>query len=541
MRNRTSRTVVAFAAGAALLLAAACGGGGEDNESGGSSDALVFGTSESFTGADPAGDYSLPWSLILANTGQNLLWIPPGGSQPEPQLAKQCDWEDEVTYTCTLKPDLKFSDGSDLTSEDVKFSMDRQVEMQEPTGPWTLFKQVDEKSGDVTEGVESTEAPDPQTVTFNLAKPDATWPHRLTHAGASIVPKGEYSATEVRSKDFIGAGPYVVTKWQPSSQIVLEKNEHYTGDIEMKNDQVVIQKYKSEASLKNAVENGSVQVAYRTLTPTMVADMEKNGADKGVEIVKGDGVGISYLVFNQNKGAFKDEAVRQAAAYLIDREHIASDVYDDTVKPLYTMVPDIYEGSVPAFEERYGSEPNPAEAKKVLKDAGIETPVKTTLYYNTDHYGETSADMYVALEDQLEAGGVFDIKLDTDAYDLYSEQYPTGAYEGFQLGWYPDFPDPDNYVQPFFASGNFLGEGQGYSNPEMDRMLGQERKIADDEEKRSDVFAEIQKLAAEEVPTLPIWQDEMIAAVREGVTGVEDTFDTAYTFRFWLVDVSEAQ
>ncbi|MEQ4206572.1 ABC transporter substrate-binding protein [Actinopolymorpha sp. B17G11] len=539
MRPSTSRRVKALAAGSTLLLAlAACGGGDDGGTDSGSESAedkapLVFGTTDAFGTVDPAGSYDNPGWEILYNTAQTLLSIPPGGTTPEPDAAQKCDFSDPKTYTCTLKKDLTFSDGSKLTAEDVKFTFDRMLKIADPNGPSSIF----------ADQLDSTEVKDPQTVVFHLKFADSTWPFRLTTGAASIVPDEKYPGDklqEMGNDTIIGSGVYKVTKFDPSQQIVLEPNENYSGDKKLANGKVLVQIYKDEASLKSAVESNEVQVAYRSLAPTLLKDLETNGADKGVSVVKGDGTGIQYLTFNTKKGPFAKKEVRQAAAALLDRQTIATQVYNDTVTPLYTMVPEGLPGHDEAFKTSFGEEPDAAKAKSLLEDAGATTPVKATLWYSPDHYGEASADMFSEIERQLEAGGLFEISLKSAAWEQYKTDYAAGAYDGWQLGWYPDFPDTDNYLSPFYATENFIGDGYGYSNPKVDDLLTQEKSTADQTEREA-LFKELQTIAAEDAPVIPLWQDSMIAAVRDGVTGVEDTFDPLYTFRFWLVDTSKAE
>jgi peptide/nickel transport system substrate-binding protein len=534
MRHSTSRKVFALAAGVALVVAAAACGGDDGN--GGSSDTqtkqvpLIFGTTENFVGADPASSYDWPSSLLLTNTSQTLLEIPAGGNEPSPDVAESCQFDDPKTYTCKLKSGLKFSDGSALDSADVKFSMDRLIGIAHDQGPSSIYEP----------SLASTEAPDPTTVTFKLKYPDATWPMRLTYGGTAIVPSDKYSDTTIQTKDFIGSGPYKIAKFDPSQQIVLEENTNYTGANKPIHKQVIIQKFKDEAALKSAVENNEVQVAFRTLSPTLISDLEKNGAKKGVKVLKGDGVGISYVVFNMLNGPFKQKEVRQAFAYLIDRNVIANDIYDGTVDPLYTMVPSAFAGSTESFKTKYGEAPDAAKARALLQQAGVAIPVKAQLWWNPDHYGQTSADMYAEIERQLEKDKLFDISLQNAAWDRYREDYPKGVYPAFQLGWYPDFPDADNYLSPFYQTGNFMEKGSGYTSKAMDKLLTDERSISDPA-KREPLIQQAQALGAEDVPTLPIWQDKMIAATRDGVTGVEKTFDAANQIRFWLIDATKAK
>ena len=101
-----------------------------------------------------------------------------------------------MTYECTLKDGLKFSDGSDLTAEDVKFSFDRNVEIADPHGASSLLANM-----------KSIEAPDDKTVVFNLKAPDATWPFVLTTALVAIVPRTSTRPTSSsRHDEVIGSG-----------------------------------------------------------------------------------------------------------------------------------------------------------------------------------------------------------------------------------------------------------------------------------------------------------------------------------------------
>ncbi len=540
MRPSTNRRLRALAAGSTLVLAlAACGGGsGDGASSSGGTEAndkapLVFGTTDAFGTVDPSGSYDNPGWEILYNSAQTLLSIPPGGTDPEPDAAQKCEFSDPKTYTCTMPKGRTFSDGSPLTSKDVKFTFDRMLKIADPNGPSSIF----------ADQLESTEAPNPETVTFHLKIADATWPFRLTTGAASIVPDEKYPADKLqpmKNGNIIGSGIYKVTKYDPSQQIVLEPNEKYAGNKKLANGKVLVQVYKDEASLKSAVESGEVQVAYRSLSPTLLKDLETNGAAKKVKVVKGDGTGIQYLTFNTKKGPFAKKEVRQAAAALIDRAEIASSVYNDTVTPLYTMVPKGLPGHQETFKTTFGEQPDAAKAKSLLQKAGVKTPVSAQLWFSPDHYGEASADMYAEIKRQLEASGLFKIALKSASWEQYKADYAAGAYSGWQLGWYPDFPDTDNYLSPFYATNNFIGDGYGYSNKKVDQLLTKE-KSASDQAERQAAFEEIQAVAVEDVPVIPLWQDSMIAAVREGVTGVEKTFDPLYTFRFWLVDTSKAQ
>ena len=128
----------------------------------GNADTVILGTTDKVVSLDPAGAYDLGSQQLIGNMYQNLLSVPAGGNKPEPDAAESCDFTDPKTYVCKLKPDLKFSSGDPLTSEDVKFSLDRMLKIADPSGPSSLLASLD-----------SVEATDPTTVTMNLKKADA--------------------------------------------------------------------------------------------------------------------------------------------------------------------------------------------------------------------------------------------------------------------------------------------------------------------------------------------------------------------------------
>lgn len=537
MRARDFRVVGVIAAAGALTLAA-CGeddgdGGGDGGGGEAGGPVVVIGTTDTVTNIDPAGEFDSPSNNIVDSLYQKLLSIPPGETVPEPQAAESCDWTDDVTYTCTLKEGLQFSDGSDLTAEDVVHSFERQLTIQHESGGWTLMGGINPENGG------SVEATDDLTVVFNLAEPDATFPLVLSAPNmGSIVPSDTYAADALQPNDqVIGSGPYVIGEFDPSQQITLEPNENYNGDRPVNNGGVIIQKFDQQSALKQAIEEGSVDIAYRSLGVTDTADLRENGAERGVEVVEGEGTEINYMVMQTGRPPLDDVAVRQAIAQIIDREVIADSIYQGTVTPLYGPIPDGLDGHKPSFQERYG-EPDPAAAEQILNDAGVETPVAFDLWWMPDRYGEEIGDMYAEIERQLEDTGLFDVTLESESWESYSETFSDGTKDAFDLGWFPDFPDSSNYLTGFYASDdrNFLNAG--YSNPDMDAIID-EILVSTDQERRIELAEQASDIVAEDVPIIQLWQRNQLAYVREGVEGVADTLDPSFTFRFYMVSAPE--
>jgi peptide/nickel transport system substrate-binding protein len=219
-------------------------------------------------------------------------------------------------------------------------------------------------------------------------------------------------------------------------------------------------------------------------------------------------------------------------AQTIDRQSIADNVYNGTVKPLYSMIPSSLPYHTDAFKDKYGEAPDVDAAKGILDDAGVKSPVDLEVWWTPSHYGPSSGDEYAEIKRQLDESGLFNVTLKSTEWNQYSEAAFTDKYPTYQLGWFPDYPDPDDYVGNFVSNTSFLNIH--YDNPEIQKLLAEEKASTDDAV-RQKAFEQIQTISAEDAPNIPIWEGDQVAAVRDGVEGVEDTFDPAFIFRFWLI------
>ena len=183
------------------------------------------------------------------------------------------------------------------------------------------------------------------------------------------------------------------------------------------------------------------------------------------------------------------------------------------------MVPQGVEFATKAFADAYGEAPDPAAAKQALESAGLKTPVPLEVWWTPSHYGTSSGDEYAEIKRQLDDSGLFDVSLKSTEWNQYSTAAFTNKYPTYQLGWFPDYPDADDYTASFYAPDSFLNVG--YDNAEMNKLLAEE-KGSDDPAVRTKAFERIQQIGAEEAPTVPIWQADQVAAVRDGVSGVEE-------------------
>jgi len=525
--------------GISALALTGCTSASEDSNSGGSGESsapITLGTTDKVTSLDPAGSYDNGSFMVMNQIFPFLLNSEPGSPEPSMSLAESAEFTTPTEYTVKLKSGLKWANGHDLDSKDVKFTFDRQLKIADPNGPSSLLGNV-----------ESIEAPDATTVVFKLkVGNDQTFPQVLTSPVGPIVDDEVFPADKlledqkiVEGKAF--GGQYVIDSYSKNNLISFSANDSYAGVLgKPANSKAAIKYYADANNLKLEVQEGKIDVAWRSLTPT---DIEDLGKDENLAVHKGPGGELRYIVFNFDtmpygaKTADADEAkslaVRQAAAHLVDREAIAKNVYKDTYTPAYSYVPQGFTGAAEPLKDLYGTDgkPDAAKAKKVLEDAGVDTPVKLALQYNPDHYGPNSGDEYALVEKQLEADGLFDVDLKSTEWVTYQKQRVTD-YPAYQLGWFPDYSDADNYLSPFFAKDNFLSNN--YDNPEVDKLIADQRGMTDAGE-RTAAIGKLQTMVAEDLSTLPLLQGSQVAVAGKDVKDVDKTLDASFKFRLGVL------
>ncbi|MCU6481657.1 ABC transporter substrate-binding protein [Arthrobacter sp. A2-55] len=537
------RSVIAVA-GISVLALTACtgpaGGGGSTNGAGAGTTGgpIIVGTTDKVTFLDPAGSYDNGSFMVMNQIYPFLLNSAPGSADPKPDIAVSASFTSPTEYTVKLKPGLKWANGSALDSKDVKFSFDRMLKINDQNGPASLLGNL-----------ESVSAPDATTVVFKLKLGnDQTFPQVLTSPAAPIVDDTVFSPTKVTDDDTIikgksFAGQFTIDTYKKNELIAFKKNPDYQGLLgPAKSDAVTMKYYADSTNLKLDVQKGNIDVAWRSLTAT---DIDSLKADKNVRVDIGPGGEIRYIVFNFDTMPFgaksatpdaaKALAVRQAMADSIDRAAIANQVYKGTYLPLYSYVPAGFTGAAEPLKADYGDgngAPDVAKAKKTLADAGVTGPVTLDLQYNPDHYGSSSGDEYAAIKSQLEATGLFKVNLQSTEWVSYSKQRTADAYPLYQLGWFPDYSDADNYLTPFFSKDNFLKNH--YSNDAIQKLIS-EQLVTNDKAKRTKLIEDIQAAEAKDLSTLPLLQGAQVAVSNAKVNGTKDTLDASFKFRLGVL------
>ncbi|MGW8353623.1 ABC transporter substrate-binding protein [Streptomyces wedmorensis] len=517
MFNRTS--LQAAAALVSISLVSGCGVFSDSDSAG--DQRIVIGTTSSPTTLDPAAAWDNSWELFR-NVFQTLVSFPTGSTTPQSDAA-DCKFSDTSSrvFECKLIEGLTFSNGHKLDAKAVQYSIERIRTIDQEGGPNGMLGSLDkiETVGD-------------RTVVFRLNKPDATFPYVLATPAMSLVDPAEYPADKLRKDGkVVGSGPYVLDSYEERKTAELTKNPSYKGFADRKNGGVTIRYFDDSDAMVAALKKDEIDATYRGLTAEEVIGLQDDKPEnKGLQLVESTGADIRYLVFNANDPSVAKLPVRKAIAQLVDRDELVNKVYQGTAEPLYSMVPKGVAAHTTKFFDRFGS-PSASKAKKILRDAGIDEPVELTFWYTTDRYGSSTAAEFAELKRQLEEQGLFKITIQGKPWKEFQEGYQKGQYPVFGRGWFPDFPDPDNFVAPFVGKENVLGTP--YISPRITNELLPKSRRDSDRGTVTDEFVEAQEIMVQDVRLLPLWQGKLYIAAGEDIGGGERALDPQTVMQLW--------
>ncbi len=515
-----SDTTTTTAAPAATTTTAAPVAAVCPSETGGGT--VVIGTTDAIASLDAADAYAVRDWEVLKSFGEPLLkWVPGSADQLQLGIAESMPVasEDGLTWTVTLKENLTFGDGTPITAELVATQLTRLLTISE-TGP----NQVGLTLGNPY--VDSIEAVDERTLQFNLPAPIAFFLQLL--ASASYIPANPATFPEDELNVFptpplTGTGPWIVTEIVTDESMTLEPNPNYHGD-QPKVDRVIVRQFADPQSMALAVQSGEIDIAWRILGAELANELGEIDGLNSVVVPSGP---IRYLIINHVLEPTNDPNVRKAIAAVIDRDELSDVIFGGAVDPRFSQVPPGFLGATEAFEDLYGS-PDLDAARAFLEASGYSEDNKLQLpvWYPPEHYGATTADGVLLVVQQLEATGMIDVEVNAQEWGTYvgaltsGEDYPVGV-----LGWFYDFPDPENYLQPFIENGGLgtmVTAKDGPITPgvseELLTLLTASRTETDIDA-RAAILEDLQAVYADEVVTVPLWIEPEFIVYRDGICG----------------------
>lgn len=539
-RRRSWRRVVQFVALFSLCFGVALGCAGNNQPAAeaptgaDSNGRISLGTTLTARTLDPADAYETFPGILLQNLGDRLYTYTPGTTDLVPQLATEMPTlsEDGLTYTIPLRQDVTLHDDTPFTAEVMAFSIQRFME----NGGRPAYL--------LSEKIQSVEATGDYELTITLSAPFAAFPALLSFSGITPVSPASYDigSGQFNPDSFVGSGPYKLASFA-SDAIKLDVNENYWGEAPA-NQGIDIQIFTSPANLYNTFQTGGLDVAYQTLDPEQIASLEREASSGGWSVIEGGTNVINYMSLNRRIEPMDDVRVRQAIAAMVDRPLLNERVFQGQAEPLYSLIPPSFEVSQPVFRDSLG-DGNFEKARELLTEAGFSetNPLTVEIWYPSASTIRSivANTLKESIETALPGLVIVDVQ-NTEGATLW-QNVGQGIYPIILSNWYPDYNDPDTFLQPFLGcetgsveagceEGASQANGSFFYSAEANDLIAQQR-AEQDPTARQAIIAELQTMMVEEVPYVPLWQNKDYVFAQGGVGGV--AIEPSQQFLLWRI------
>ncbi|CDN51337.1 ABC transporter substrate-binding protein [Neorhizobium galegae] len=406
--------------------------------------------------------------------------------ESKPDLAESWENPNPTTWVFKLRPNLKFSDGSPLTSADVVFTFST-----------ILNKDFNAPQRALYTPISAVEAIDAQTVKFTLSAPYAPL---LSYLDIGIVSKALVEGgTDIALKP-VGAGPMKFASWTRGSAIQLEPNPNYWGE-KPKADKVNIKIIGDGSARAQAFEAGDLDIIQSPLAPQ---DIKRLQADKRFGAVVQPGLGVTYINFNTKDPLLSSPKMRQAFSMLIDQKTIVNDIFQGVDAVASSIIlPSSWAYSKDIRQPGFDIE----GAKKLFKEEGwadtngdgiLDKGGKPlTIVLSTHSEDSNRVQTIEFMQANFQAAGV-EAKTQISDWPSFSTNYvQKSQHQIALLGWL-NIVDPDRLLFAQLTTGGSTNWG-GYSNPAVDDLLKQGRS-ATSQADRTAAYQKAATLLASELP-----------------------------------------
>lgn len=483
---------------AAASMLAACGGAGAA-DSGSKKKVLRFAQSNAKQGLDMQKSTNSGSSSIADCIFESpLRWTE--DNELVPCLLKEIPTfeADGVTLHCELKPNIKFHDGSTLTSADVKYSFERMFKPEtggKSTYMYDLIKGAKEMLAGTATELEGLTVEDDTHFTFVLTNPMVTFVNNLGINYADIFPK---DACEKAGKSWgtgtncIGTGKYKVVSNDDTTEVVLARFDDY-HDGKPALDEVHFQFVDDLNTKMMSFKNGDVD--YCDLDASQLQQYKNDPAVKDL-ITQYPTLGVQFVNLNLSSEKLQDVRVRKALSLAINRDELIQSIVGGAgTVPSGWLAPQTpgHDPNAPAFEY------DPEKAKALLAEAGV-----TNLELSAKVRANINQKQLVAVQDYWSKIGV-KLTVETEDNGVWAQDWADGSLEITAVGWFPLYADADNHMYTYFYSENAKGKSSFYNNPEFDALVSQAR-VEQDKQKRADLYRQADDiLTRQDYATLPLY------------------------------------
>lgn len=417
---------------------------------------------------------------------------------PVPGLAS---WEviTPLHYRFKLKQErTSFHDGSTLTATDVSATYNTVLDPATASPHRATLNMIRE-----------IEVVDSKTIDFHLSRPDLLFPAYLV---IGILPAEKVAANHPFHRSPVGSGSFSFVSWPEQGNLILRR--------EKDNQQVSFLRVKDETVRVLKLVRGEIDIVQNDLSPELISYLKKQ---KSLSVTHGRGSNFTYLGFNLEDPMVGQHNVRRAIAMAIDRDAIINYVMGGSARPASALLlPDHWAGNPELKKIPY----DPEMAKALLAESGFDknNPLQLTYKTSTNAFRLRLA---TVLQSQLKEVGVI-VNLQSYDWGTFYGDIKAGNFQMFSLSWV-GIKTPDIFRYVFHSESvppNGANRGR-YKDDITDQLI----KTANDSERLEDqavAYRKIQEQLLEKLPYVPLWYEDHVFVLRDGITGYSIGLDGNY-------------
>lgn len=475
-----------------------CGGGGNDGGSSEGRTDLNFAVSAEPNSLDPMAIAMMSTFTITYAIYDNLFEKNADGGY-DPSICEDYDVTDDgLVYTFKIRDDVKFHDGTQMTAEDVAFSINRTIEKG-----W---------AADMVAAIESVEATDDYTVVLTLSRPFGGMIGSLASPYFSIMSKAylEENGDDIVERKPMGTGAYKFVEWVSGDHITLEANEDYfkgAPSIKTVTFKPITDKNTGLIALQAGEADAFLNVNY--------SDIPAVEEDESLAFYSTDLAAVLSLNMNIENEILSDVRVRQAVNYAINRDNIIQGALEGQGTAANSPVPPTCDGY---SEDVKGYEYDPDKARELLKEAGYEDGLSLTIKIKEDSKNQKVAQV---IQSDLKAVGI-DVEIQILEAGAYTtDVYSNGDYEMTISAWCAMFTDAYSLLYSQFHKDCYGGTGNitHVTSDELSSMLDSAAQAGEDE--KTAAYTEVAQSIMDNAYVAPLVFEPTTITASADLEGVE--------------------
>lgn len=433
----------------------------------------------------------------------------------QPDLAETWDIsEDGLTYTFTLRSDARFADGTPITTEDVRYSLER---ASDPTlSPFLRAETylidivgVRDKIAGKADEIAGLNITNDRIMSLTIERPEQAFLSKLTLPTAFVV---DQRTVEQMGDEWLehpnGSGPFMIEEWEHDQRLVLTRNPNYYRDL-ARLDHVTLLMGASASNPLVLYEQGKIDITHVSSFALARVQDETNPLSKELRSVPQ--LSLSYIGMNVTIPPFDDPNVRKAFALLLDRQRLVEVTRSGSVAMARGILPPGMPGYNPDLPE---PQVDIEQAKQLLAEStygGAEGLPSFAAYG-----GGTTAILHDIVEEEL---GLTSMELrNFEEFGDHLTALQEKELPMYDLAWVADYPHPQNFLDILFRSSN-PDNYSDYSNPRVDELLDK-AAVEQDEETRWSYYQQAEQIILEDMPVIPLYHDVDHVLVKPYVKGL---------------------